>query len=263
MSLEQLKAELSKALAGFQGSIAYAIYDGDGCIAMNAGQRMKAASTIKLPLLLMAFRLYEQGRLDIHREIPFTDLDIVPGSGVLQSMKQRSIRLEDALSLMITVSDNTATNLVIDAIGLDRCKDGFRDIGLKTASLQRKMMDYEGREAGKENWISAEDLIVSLKRIQNEGSFSEESRKAMREMLINQQFRDKLPYLIDENLIAVANKTGEIEGVENDCAIFFYKNHVLYAAVLCGNLKKEGEGQRIIRHIGDKIGKYLLAKDAM
>ncbi|MFS0782592.1 serine hydrolase [Bacillus sp. 1P06AnD] len=257
MNLTDLYGQVMDAAEGLEGTFSFSIHEGGNSVGYQAQLPMKAASTIKVPILIEAFHLHEQGLVDLSDSLQIHDSDKVPGAGVLQSMQQRTISLVDALSLMIVVSDNCATNLVIDHLGLERCQNDFKKWGLRQISLERKMMDYASREAGKENWISSEDLIQSLKLI-NESSFlNGQNQKWMINILENQQFRDKLPYFIHDDEIMVANKTGEIEGVENDCAIFTYMNRTLYCAVLTGGLRREDDGQRIIRHIGDKIANYL------
>jgi beta-lactamase class A len=131
-------------------------------------------------------------------------------------------------------------------------------MGLQETVLNRKMMDFKAKERGSDNFTSPIDMIACLKVI-NEGDYlSELSRKTALEILHHQQFLDKLPAMIDIDKIFVANKTGSLPRVENDCAVFKYKGRTAYVVVLMDELEDTFAARQIISRIGKYISDYLV-----
>lgn len=128
-------------------------------LAANA-DRFPAASIIKIPLLLAWAHLERQGEL--HRS-EICDLDSekdVRGAGFSRLLTQRRLPFQDVLMMMISLSDNLCTNLVIARIGLERAARIINeDLGLPNTHLQRKMMDFDARSRGLDNWINPRDCI--------------------------------------------------------------------------------------------------------
>ncbi len=82
------------------------------------------------------------------------------GAGFSWLLHQRRIPWHDVLLLMISLSDNLCTNLVLEHIGLERMQHSFtHDLGLKDTVVERKLMDFAARKQGKDNWISAQDCV--------------------------------------------------------------------------------------------------------
>ena len=109
-------------------------------------RKIKSASLIKVFVMSEAVRRVRNGTLALDSEINVDDDDIVPFS-VLEFMKPRAYQLEELLRLMIVYSDNTATNVLIDELGMDRINDCIRDMGFENSVLLRKMMDFEAASA--------------------------------------------------------------------------------------------------------------------
>ncbi|MGM9923213.1 MAG: serine hydrolase [Bacillus sp. (in: firmicutes)] len=252
---EKIRQEIRKR----PGKFAYIISHGDEQIAYKEETVHSAASTIKVPLLIEAFRRHEAGLLELEKMIAIGEQDIVGGAGVLQALSLRSATVKDLLTLMVIVSDNTATNLVIDLIGLEEIKTGYNTLGLYATSIHRRMMDFASLQRGYDNVISAKDLHRSLRLINESGLLSEASREAMLEMLGKQQFRDKLPYEMNEESLWIGNKTGELPGIEHDCGIITYEGNTVYAALLCSELDNQQDGQQLIRYVGRLISEYMVS----
>lgn len=107
---------------------------------LNGHKKFNAASTIKIPLLALLFKDFEEGRLDRNKPITLTDENRVYGSGVLNSMSHNlSLNLYDFAVLMMIVSDNSATNQVIEAVGIDRANDFFAANGWSETHLAGKL----------------------------------------------------------------------------------------------------------------------------
>ncbi|MBM7693067.1 beta-lactamase class A [Peribacillus deserti] len=227
----------------------------------NSKEVFLSASLIKLPILIAAYRESEKGKLFLHRPISVPHEEKTGGSGVIQVLSEGiTYTIKDLLTLMIIISDNTATNVCIDLIGLESINRTIREMGLEQTVLGRKMMDWDAVKEGKNNYISASDMLLCLKAINQEGYLTENSRSDILKIMQSQQFSDKLPALIDRENVTVANKTGELPGVEHDCAIISFKEKTAYAAVLTDGLKNQEEGRIVIRNIGKAVCDYLVAE---
>ena len=257
LSLQEIHEELLEEMKTFQGQIAYVISSGDEEIRFNDQDALSPASTIKVPIFVEALRHCDQGKLSLDQMVEMKPSDIVGGSGVLQAMNVSSISLRELLTLMIIVSDNTATNKVIELVGLEQLNKGFRQLGLSSTVLKRKMMDLEKVQLGIDNVTTAHDLYICLRVVNDETVLSENSRMVFYEIMQAQQFQNKLPFYMDKQKITILNKTGSIAGVENDCGIFQLADRTIYAAVLCNQLRTEHEGIHFIQLLGKKISRLL------
>ncbi|MDX8290954.1 serine hydrolase [Metabacillus indicus] len=218
-----------------------------------------SASLIKLPILLTAFRLAEKGNLDLNEKVKLRDVEKTGGAGVLQALSEDAVlSVQDLLTLMITVSDNAATNWVIEKIGMPKINETIEGLGLFITKLNRKMMDLDAIQSGIDNFTSPADMVRCLQAI-NEGDFiSEDSRLKILDILQKQQFTDKLPYSMDKDLIYAGNKTGELPGIEHDCAIIKYRDTTVYAAVMIDQLEQKEWGRKTISEVGKLIYEKLL-----
>lgn len=119
---------------------------------VNADEVFPTASIIKIPVLLEFYRQVKDGELDASEVIPLNEEDIVGGSGVLQFLTPETTQLtvEDYCRLMINLSDNTATNFMIDWVGMDNVNRLLSELGLTDTKLRRKMqavgVDYDAME---------------------------------------------------------------------------------------------------------------------
>ncbi len=194
-------------------------------IQINGDAIHSAASLIKIPILLAGFRQMEEGKFSLNEKVMIPKEEHVGGAGVLSALSDNiSLTIEDLLTLMIIVSDNTATNLIIDRLGSNSIHSFCGSLKLKHTKLNRKLMDNKAMEQGINNFTSALDIITCLKAMDKSPQFSQKSREKMLGILHHQQFNNKLPSKMDGNRVYIANKTGELPGVEHDCAIVRYKD---------------------------------------
>jgi beta-lactamase class A len=106
---------------------------------MRENERVSTASTIKLPILMHVAMRVEEGSLRWDDELVLEPADVVAGMGVLRHMKTpRCLTLHDACFLMTAISDNTATNMVIDKVGVEAINERIRSFGLHDTRLNRK-----------------------------------------------------------------------------------------------------------------------------
>lgn len=128
--------------------------------------KINAASTIKIPLLAKLFQDAEEGRLDLEQTKMIDPINRVRGSGIIKYLSpDLPMSLYDYAVLMIIVSDNSATNHVIDAVGMDRANEFFRENLWKETELNRKLFVPSAGNTALGNYTSAADLGDMLERI--------------------------------------------------------------------------------------------------
>jgi len=221
-------------------------YDRDAC------ERLPSASVIKLAILLDLLASADEGALDLEERLVLRDADKVPGSGVLFQMGAGlSLSLLDLASLMITVSDNTASNMLIEHLGVEAINARLERHALLRTRLERKFYDFEARDRGLDNWTCAADmadLLAGLER--GSGWLSPASRERALAILKRQQFTDRIPKLLPPGTV-VAHKTGTIQHVCHDAGILYGPRNPVVAAILTHMLPSEAEAERVIQQIGE------------
>ncbi|MDN3020049.1 class A beta-lactamase-related serine hydrolase [Paenibacillus sp. BSR1-1] len=257
--MEQLKAKIEEELRSSNGRIGLAIEIEGESICVNSEEVFQSASLIKLPILIEAFRQSEMGKLNENELVSITNH--AGGSGVLQAFSRDALlTIKDLMTLMITVSDNTATNLLIDKLGMETIHRSFEKMGLQHTALNRKMMDFEAIEQGLDNYTSPLDMMTCL-RIVKEGDFlAKQSREEALRILSYQQFQDRLPGMMELDMVKVANKTGSLPHIEHDCAVVTNNEKTAYAVVLMDQLDDVFAAKLKISRIGKHIFDYLVEK---
>lgn len=231
MSFADRIADICRNVSGEFGVSARRIVSGDQVV-LDEHKVFPSASVIKVPLMVEVMCQRDEGRLSLDETFRLREVDRVSGSGVLHSLSEGlALTLRDLTVLMIIVSDNTATNLVIDRLGMDSVNERMRGLGLKTITLARKMYDWEQQKLGRENLITPHDMTLLLARIAEGAVSSRSTSEEMLDIMARQQYRDKIPLLLPENT-KVANKTGSIPRVMNDAGVVFAPSGA-YAICVC------------------------------
>lgn len=153
--------------------------------------------------------------------------------------------LGDLVSQMIQISDNQATNQIIEFIGMSTLNSYFQAAGYPDTVLEREMLDTTAQRAGKENYTSIPDVMTFLQRLydhQGEAPYG-----AMLQIMMGQRVRTKIPAKLNA-AIPVANKTGELAGVENDIGIVF-ADHPFAIAVLSNGVSDSGAMREAIGNL--------------
>lgn len=190
----------------------------EGGVAIDADERFSSASLIKVPVLVAAIRQAERGVLSLTQRVPVDASPKVGGSGILATLSDvPDMTVRDLAELMITVSDNLATNLLIDTVTPDVIAETISAAALRDTHLQRRMMDLSARERGLDNFTTPADMALLMREIAcGTGLFEEPASYLMaRGVLERQQYNDRLPRHLPEGW-TLAHKTGELDGVRHD-----------------------------------------------
>ncbi|HXR98185.1 MAG TPA: serine hydrolase [Terriglobales bacterium] len=202
-------------------------------IALDADQPVQTASVIKMTLMLQAFTQVKAGRLRLDQRLPLTRDNQVGGSGILNILNPGlELTLHDAITLMMTLSDNTATNMVIDAVGLPPTNAMLARMGMKNTYFYKKVFkpsvgplpaDQPQFGLGKTTAREMAAVLESIERCDlGDAALCHDMITIMR----NQQDRDMLPRYLPtsaarDGLSPIADKIGSLDDVRNDVALVY------------------------------------------
>jgi beta-lactamase class A len=230
-----LQKKLDEMAASYHGKVAlYAknVTAGE-TVAIDPDTPVQTASVIKLPLMLQAFKQVKAGKLSLSQPLVLTRDNQVEGSGVLQFLDPGlKLTLKDTITLMMILSDNTATNMVIDAVGLKPTNEMLARMGMKNTYFYKKVFkpttepmppDQKKFGLGK---TTAEEMAEVLESIYRCDMGDRALCLQMITIMRNQQYQGMIPRYLQrrdakENLSAVADKVGELDDVRNDVALVY------------------------------------------
>jgi beta-lactamase class A len=254
-TLEDEIARAAAASSGVVGVWARRMSPSDP-VTYNAGEQFPSASTIKLVILVSLFQLAERTPGLFGRTVTLKLSDFIDGSEALDAYNPGdSISIDTLARAMIERSDNTASNVLIDVVGLDGVAATIRQAGLTKTQLHRHFVNSTTVVLHPSNLTCARDmgmLLYQLERGAHEGIrtiASPASCRAMIDILLLQEDRDKLARGLPPGT-PLANKSGEINGVRNDVGIVDPMGNSPYVvAVLTKDLSDFSLGDIAIRRI--------------
>jgi beta-lactamase class A len=254
---DHLKISIVDVEQRLDGVLGVAILD------LNSGQQLlihpdevfPQASSIKIAVLAELYHQAEQSAHGFPGKAKLTDryvvraADIVPDSAVLGGLTPgvTSLTNRDLASIMVAVSDNSATNVLIDRIGMDNVVHFTESLGLAHTQLRRKMMDLKAAALGRENISTPREMMQLLEQLYR--------GKVIGSPLLDDFFNvlattkeSWIPRDLPADL-KIANKPGELEGVRNDSGIVFLNNRPYVICVMTTYLANERAGEEAITRI--------------
>lgn len=236
--IRTLKENIEEFIASREEKISLVFLDlknTSNYIYINEKENFPSASTIKV--LIMAETLNEvmKGKHSLHEKIEVKNSDRVAYS-IITCLENSTYTLLDVLILMIISSDNTATNIIIDLIGMENINSYAEKINLKDTKLRRKMMDAEASKEGRENITSAFDMLSLFEKVYNHKILNNDMCKLMIKILSeNTDYEMLLRYL--PNDIKCAHKTGDLDNLNHDIGIFSLDGEKYILGVFVRNSK--------------------------
>jgi beta-lactamase class A len=215
----KFEAKLTKINQDFEGAFSAVFVDlTDGATTqVNPNVVLSTASTIKVPILIELFRQADAKPGMLKEQRPFDTGVLTARNGMSRLISpDSSLSLEDTAKMMINLSENGATNLLIDVLGMDNVNKTIASMGLKTMKLQRKMLDREAQARGGDNISSAADAAALMVRIARcDLPVTKESCARLRGIMEIPQpdHPGKDPHI--PNNVPIAFKWGGLEGVSN------------------------------------------------
>ena len=202
--------------------------DGQPLFGESEDELFPSASVIKLPLVMTLYADAARGLIDLDEQVAVGDR--IDGSGVLRHMRDIDrLSLRDLAMLAIVVSDNTATNRLIERIGVERVGERLREWGCSKTRLLRKMYDFEAAKRGQENVMTARECVSLLLRLHRgeceDRATSDAVLAVLEECQDSTMLLRYLPYAAK-----VPHKTGTLDESRNDAAIVPGDRPVIVAA---------------------------------
>ena len=240
---ERRVQEITARLDGVAGYVFVDLTSGEK-IAHLEREVFPTASTIKLAIVYELFKQASEGRIRLDETMTLDRSKAVGGAGVLAEMGTPTLSIRDYAVLMVTLSDNTATNVLIDRLGMDAIGRRMQGLGLAATRLRRHMMDAAAARRGDENVSTPDEIARLLQAMPPEGIELLKKPKDSR-------LRRGLPPDVD-----TADKPGELDGVRVDAGIVFAKNRPYVFCVMTTFLSEEAEGERAIVEIARAAYEY-------
>src|SRR5580693_2827945 len=254
---DQLRLSIAGVEQQLDGVLGVAILD------LNSGEQLLVrpdevfpqASSIKIAVLAELYHQAQQSAHGVSGKATLKDryvlraADIVADSSILGGLTPgvSSLTNRDLATIMVAVSDNSATNVLIDRLGMDNVVRLTESLGLAHTQLRRKMMDLEAAAQGRENISTPREMMTLLEQLYR--------GKVIGPPLLDDFFavlatakESFIPRDLPPDL-KIANKPGELEGVRNDSGIVFLKNRPYVICVMSTYLASERAGEETITRI--------------
>ncbi|MGH7077248.1 MAG: serine hydrolase [Acetobacteraceae bacterium] len=201
----------------------------------NASRRFVAASTVKVPLMIALFHEIEAGRGQLTDLLRLGAADRAPGSGVLLHLHEGiELTIGDLVYLMISISDNTATNVLIDRVGMERVGKVMQALGMWKSTLERRMQGHAALPGAAENWATPDDYAEMMRALFAHTAASPASSAAMIGYLEKQQNPRRIArFLPRSNGPRWGSKTGSVPGVVNDVGFIETRRGMLILSLFC------------------------------
>jgi beta-lactamase class A len=256
--LQKLEARIDAIDRGFDGALGLAIEDlaSGRKILRSADEIFPAASVIKIAVLAELFRQDQQaenGKARLLDAYVADAKDVIGGSSMLGGMTPGVTRLNnhDLATFMIGVSDNGATNVLIDRVGLDNVNALLEELGLKETRLRRKMLDVAAARQGRENTATPLELLALLTRIQRGEVLDRPHTEGFLAALATPSHQGALDsFLRVPEDVPHATKTGWLEGLRAEAGLVFATRRPFAIVVMTAMAGDEKAAEDAIGAIG-------------
>jgi beta-lactamase class A len=227
---------------------------------------VSTASTIKLPIMVELFSEAGEGKLDWNQKLELTDAVKVPGSGILNEFSPGdTFAIRDLMHVMIVMSDNTATNMILDRIGGDAVNHRMAQLGLKQTAVMREIMrakniTEEGRKPDSERWglgrSSPHDMVMLIEKMYRGQLVNKEASDEMLTVLKRQ--RDLQGVGRDTPDTVVASKSGALDHLRSEVALVYSQHGPIAMAITVTGIPKvdygvDNAGNLLIAHLGEIV----------
>jgi len=225
---------------------------------IDENRRLPSASTIKVLIMIEALRQVQEGKFKLDQRIKIKESDRVDFS-IISELDTNEYTFKDLITLMIIISDNTATNILIDLLTYENINNMAGSLVLNNTVLKRKMMDFEAIKEGRQNDTSPIDMATIMENIYNKSILTPELCELMVDILKRQKHDDMLPSYIAEEIV-IAHKTGELEGLNHDIGIFYLGDIEYMLGVFVTDANNNLEAKRIIGEISKLVYDHYLGR---
>jgi beta-lactamase class A len=252
------------AASGAEVAVAFRTLDGKLELFIQPNAVFHAASTMKVPVMIELFRQSEAGFFKLDDRLPVVNSfkSIVDESPYelsaadedekdLYKAAGQTRTYRELCELMITVSSNLATNILIEKLGVEKVQQTSLDMGGIGMNIRRGVEDSKAFRAGLNNTTTARALLVLLEAIAHEGAVSPAASRQMIEILKRQRFNDAIPAGLPPGTV-VAHKTGSITRIQHDAAVV-YGPRPYVLVVLVRGIDDEARSKALIADIARAV----------
>jgi beta-lactamase class A len=248
MKLEKTILDIDRSLDGVMGVAIVDLTDGHKYV-LHANDVYPQASSIKICVLAELYRQAQQGKLKLTDLYTVNAADLVQDSDIMGGLTPgvTQITLRDLATMMVAVSDNSATNVLIDRVGMDNVNAFLNAQGLRDTRLRRKMMDLKAAAEGRENVSTPNEMLNLLQALYRGEILNKEMTDDFFTVLSTHK-DSWIPRNLPDDL-KIADKPGALEGVRNDSGVIFVDNRPFVLCVMTTYLHRERDGEEAISDI--------------
>jgi beta-lactamase class A len=272
-----LMGQIAPLVKAYKGKVALAVkhLGTSEVFLFNADEVMPTASLIKLPVMIEVYQQASSSRFDLKDMLTLRDKDKVPGSGILtyHFSEGATFSIRDAVRLMIAYSDNTATNMLLDKIGIAATGEHMEKWGFPNTKINAKVflgkttsIDPEGTKKYGLGSTTAREMVGILEKLYQGKFVSPDTCKQMIEHLKNCQFKDQIKRFLPAETV-VAHKTGAVSGIRTDAGIMYLKSGPVALCILTAdNADKrwspDNEGNVLCGRVAKEVYDYFETRTA-
>ena len=248
---QKLEAQIQQVDQHLDGVMGVAIEDlttGDHYF-LREDEVFAQASSIKITVLANLYLQAQQGKLKLTDPYTVQSSDLVPDSDIMNGLTPGVTRLtlRDLATMMVAVSDNAATNVLIDRVGMPNVNAMLDALGLTHTRLRRKMMDLQAAKEGRENISTPREMMTLLDAIYHGKVLNKESTADFFAMLSTNK-NSWIPRDLPAE-IKIADKPGALEAVRNDSGVVFVDGRPYVICVMTSFLRNERDGEEAITKV--------------
>ena len=246
--LEQFILDVDRNLDGVMGIAIVDLTDGRD-YSLHANDVFPQASSIKICVLAELYRQAQAGKLKLTDMYTMNAADLVQDSDIMGGLTPgiTKITLRDLATMMVAVSDNSATNVLIDRVGMENVNAFLGSLGLHNTRLRRKMMDIKAAGEGRENVSTPNEMSKLLQSLYQGKILNRELTDDFFKGLATHK-DSWIPRDLPEGL-KIADKPGALEGVRNDSGVIFVDKRPYILCVMTTYLRHERDGEEAISKI--------------
>jgi beta-lactamase class A len=243
--IERIDDQVKNLVNAFKGKVSLFAknLDTGETYALNADERVRTASTIKIAVMIEAYARVAAGKLKWTDELILTKEKKVGGSGILNELSDNlHLTLRDAVNLMMILSDNTATNLVLDVLTTDAVNARMESLGIKNIKIMRKVFSGGESAAGKDpenkkyglGMATPREMVLVMEKLERGEVISPAASKEMIELMKREQGRNAIGRSLWE--VPVASKYGALDRLRSSVAILYTKQGKIALAISCDDM---------------------------
>jgi len=240
-----LDNEVKTLVGAFKGKVSLFAknLDTGETYALNADERVRTASTIKIAVMIEAFARVNEGKIKWTDEVVLTKEKKVSGSGILAELSDGlRLTLRDAVNLMMILSDNTATNLVLDVLTTDAVNARMESLGFKNIKIMRKVGSGGESAAGKDpenkkfglGMATPREMVLVMEKLERGEIVSSTVSKEMIELMKREQGRNAIGRSLPD--VPMASKYGALDRLRSAVGILYTKNGRIAMAISCDEM---------------------------